>query len=445
MKINKSKRLKCIAIVIVLLLSTVMLKIAYDTCRNLYYESSIKGYNKFLDIIFNYKYESTGGYPMDSLSEDDLNYIQEKYNLIYEADKARRYFTAYKEYNKVVNEGKLTKEIYDSYCENYPEENYYIYDDIDGDGLNNYKEFELYGTDPNKFSTSNDTISDGYKVLNGLDVNKYYKPFWVKYRDNLYVKSFDKVGSFIEGEGDGIYGVQNYLGLKDVYLVYFPRVYGNIKFNIPGVIMSKMEFEKINTFSLTRDYIPYKFQDNFIEFDTDEYSAFILYPKGFEFDLQDWYMNHLDDPSAVEEIVFQTFVSKHHLQLEDVYGLDSPSDYEFYSYKNGLERVLPMSSMLQKYASKYQSKYDDIVQIKLDLENRNYETISDHYNFKGLDGKELETIQREKMELLIKLAKEYILNTKIDYNEEHYKLDEKQRQEFIEQIEKIKNSDVVNE
>lgn len=313
MKINKSKGLKCVVIAIVLLLSAIMLKIGYDTCCNLYYESSIKGYNKFLDIIFKYHKPLAGMSMGTSLNEDDLNYIREKYDLIYEEDKAQKYFIAYKGYNQVVNEGKLTKEIYDSYCENYPEENYYIYDDIDGDGLNNYKELEVYGTDPNKFSTSNDTISDGFKVLNGLDINKYYKPFWIKYRDNLYVKSFDKVGSFIEGEGEGIYGVQNYLGLKDVYLVYFPKVYGNIKFNIPGVIMSKMEFEKINTFSLTRDYIPYKCHDNFIEFYTEEYSSFILYPKGFEFDLQDWYMNHLDDPSAVEEIVFETFVSKYNL------------------------------------------------------------------------------------------------------------------------------------
>lgn len=50
-----------------------------------------------------------------------------------------------------------------------------ISDDTDGDGLTDYDEIHKYGSDPTKYSTSGDILSDGYKILKGYDVNKYYK------------------------------------------------------------------------------------------------------------------------------------------------------------------------------------------------------------------------------------------------------------------------------
>jgi len=46
--------------------------------------------------------------------------------------------------------------------------------DSDYDGLTDKEELEEYGSDPLKTSTSGDLYSDGYKVANGLDINKYY-------------------------------------------------------------------------------------------------------------------------------------------------------------------------------------------------------------------------------------------------------------------------------
>lgn len=46
--------------------------------------------------------------------------------------------------------------------------------DSDGDGLSDKEEIEVYGSDPAKASTAGDLYTDGYKIENGMDVNKYY-------------------------------------------------------------------------------------------------------------------------------------------------------------------------------------------------------------------------------------------------------------------------------
>ncbi len=48
------------------------------------------------------------------------------------------------------------------------------FEDSDGDGLNDYEELKNYKTDPLKYSTSGDNISDYVKVRKNLDVNKKY-------------------------------------------------------------------------------------------------------------------------------------------------------------------------------------------------------------------------------------------------------------------------------
>lgn len=59
--------------------------------------------------------------------------------------------------------------------------------DTDRDGLTDYEEIEIYGTNPDKKSTSGDLYSDGYKVLKGMDVTKYYENDWIKIDDNLSI------------------------------------------------------------------------------------------------------------------------------------------------------------------------------------------------------------------------------------------------------------------
>ena len=47
--------------------------------------------------------------------------------------------------------------------------------DSDYDGLTDKEEIEVYHTDPLKASTSGDLYSDSYKVLNDMDLTKYYE------------------------------------------------------------------------------------------------------------------------------------------------------------------------------------------------------------------------------------------------------------------------------
>lgn len=47
--------------------------------------------------------------------------------------------------------------------------------DTDRDGLTDKEEIEVYNSDPLKTSTSGDLYSDGYKVANSLDLNKFYE------------------------------------------------------------------------------------------------------------------------------------------------------------------------------------------------------------------------------------------------------------------------------
>lgn len=47
--------------------------------------------------------------------------------------------------------------------------------DTDNDGLTDKEEIEVYHTDPLKASSSGDSIPDGYKVLNNMDLNKKYE------------------------------------------------------------------------------------------------------------------------------------------------------------------------------------------------------------------------------------------------------------------------------
>ncbi len=58
--------------------------------------------------------------------------------------------------------------------------------DTDGDGLSDYDEINIYKSDPTKYSTSGDVLSDGYKVSKGYDLNKYYSgTAGIKIADNI--------------------------------------------------------------------------------------------------------------------------------------------------------------------------------------------------------------------------------------------------------------------
>lgn len=76
--------------------------------------------------------------------------------------------------------------------------------DTDGDGLTDYEEVRKYGSDPTKYSTSDDEISDYIKVMRGLDVNKKYKrseikPGEVVVNDHIVLKPKDLESEFYGG------------------------------------------------------------------------------------------------------------------------------------------------------------------------------------------------------------------------------------------------------
>ena len=55
-----------------------------------------------------------------------------------------------------------------------------INSDSDGDGLTDYEEIHRYNSDPTKYSTSDDNISDYIKVQRELQINRKYTPSEVK-------------------------------------------------------------------------------------------------------------------------------------------------------------------------------------------------------------------------------------------------------------------------
>lgn len=441
---NRIWRMKKKVLLMILILLTIVLILVS------YYNINIDDLVEDKNILFNSDDIYHQNYSdLDTIKTSVDDDILSVYVLKFGPEDGQKYFDAWKYFYDFCSKNELTREIYDYYCENYPKDSYYKNYDIDEDGLSNYEEYEVYGSDPNKFSTSGDNVSDGFKALNDLDINKYYKPFWIKCRDNFYIKRESAIDSFKEGFGQGPFGIQNFLGLKDVYLIYLPYVGRGtlVKFNLPDVDMSTLDFEIFSTTDYVREEIEYKYKDGFIEFEArSSEDSYLLYPKGYEFDLQDWYLNHLEDKNAVKSIDIDTGYKEFQeieLTFDEKYILDYDGTITGYVYDESV--MVPFDSELNKNYFRICDKYNDLIQMKQDLEDGNYDKISRIYDFIGLEGDKLEAAQRKKLELLIKLAKEYIINKEVDYIEQDYDLSEERVEIIKNHIEKIKNSDVVNE
>lgn len=98
----------------------------------------------------------------------------------------------YELYNSYANNKEFSQELYDKVLASeklFEEMKVHgnVKFDTDRDGLTDYEEIEIYGTNPDKKSTSGDLYSDGYKVLKDMDVTKYYENDWIKIDDNLSI------------------------------------------------------------------------------------------------------------------------------------------------------------------------------------------------------------------------------------------------------------------
>lgn len=103
--------------------------------------------------------------------------------------------------------------------------------DSDLDGLTDKEEIEIYESDPTKPSTSGDLYLDGYKIENGMDVQKYYDyegphVFEGNSCSELILmakNAFDFNANISDRTGSGMYRLQG----KNVLKTYFVCFYTN--------------------------------------------------------------------------------------------------------------------------------------------------------------------------------------------------------------------------
>lgn len=112
--------------------------------------------------------------------------------------------------------------------------------DSDSDGLTDKEEIEIYDSDPLKASTAGDLYTDGYKVANGMELQKSYpyegeKVYPNNSCENVLLKAveptdFNAVVTDVTGEYDvSDYGVTEYQGYK----IY--NYAGNMTINLQGL------------------------------------------------------------------------------------------------------------------------------------------------------------------------------------------------------------------
>lgn len=154
--------------------------------------------------------------------------------------------------------------------------------DIDGDGLSDEEEIEVYHTDPNKISTSGDLYSDYYKVQNQLDVNKQYEQKWVDVDENLMV--FPEVIIDDKLNYPGI--TENYYDLQGVTQFdvgwYFA---GDVKLkvNIDGVVLEDLVVEVYNVVDGTHEIIDSSVEGDRICFHVYKgYDKYLIHSKEVE-------------------------------------------------------------------------------------------------------------------------------------------------------------------
>ena len=155
--------------------------------------------------------------------------------------------------------------------------------DFDEDGLPDYYEKEVYGSDPSKKSTSGDIYNDCYKVEHNMDLFTYYEQEWVELDDNFQIMGDDM-------KSNELLGCDTYPDYLDnslvEYLVLGLNFQGKVRYksNI-NTDINNLEISVYNPGKLEYAKIEYKIVDDYIEFYVDRgYCYYLVYDKSVDID-----------------------------------------------------------------------------------------------------------------------------------------------------------------
>lgn len=211
-------------------------------------------------------------------NQNDINVSEDYIVMDGEMALTHKYGNDYELLMEYESASKLTDELYQKM-----KEKGYGYYDFDGDGLTDEEEIEVYFSNPNKVSTSDDLYSDSYKVKNNLDINKQYNMDWIVVDDNLKVYSEDIIGSNFAYPGI----TYNYLDIQDVILFDIGMLFeGDVKLNLKSIgDLSNIQVEVYNTWDITHSPIDFTIDGEEICFHIDMgYDKYLIYSKDIDID-----------------------------------------------------------------------------------------------------------------------------------------------------------------
>lgn len=157
------------------------------------------------------------------------------------------------------------------------------YKDFDKDGLSDYEEIEVYGSDPNRKSTSGDFYSDGYKVDNDMDLFTVYEVEWRELDDFTLILPND----FSSMQVRGCNSYTNYLDNPLIEYLSLPyNFHGEMK-RKPAVDcdINELRMSIYNPSTLEYSEIDFNVDNNYLHFIVEPgYTKFLIYHKSVDVD-----------------------------------------------------------------------------------------------------------------------------------------------------------------
>lgn len=216
----------------------------------------------------------------EQFSSDDLQVLPDNYPLggrkSMDDIEKEYYGDNYELYLEYLSTNEVTEDLY-----NRMKEAGLTNFDKDEDGLTDYEEMEVYHSNPNLKSTSNDVYSDKYKIEHDMDVNKFYEADWIEIDDNLSVLS-EVVLNGLQYPGF----TENYHDINGLLLfdigMYFS---GDVKLNvsIDNVELGDLVVEVYNVWDKTHAIINSSIIDEKISFHVNQgYDKYLIHDKDME-------------------------------------------------------------------------------------------------------------------------------------------------------------------